>query len=434
MGVMSFVATGDSFITSRLPEKKDDNFKKIKELIEKAEIKFTNLEVTVHNDEGTPAAFSGGTWAKASPYVLEDIEYFGFNTLNIANNHTLDYSFDGLKATEDSLKKYKFVYAGAGNNLSEASNPKYISTSGGRVGFVAATSTFYESWVAGEQRRDMKGRPGVNSLRVDSTYMVSKEHMKMLKEVSNKTEINAMNNLNYKEGFEIPPQEGLFKFGKYLFKESNQEGLIRTPKSEDLERIIRTILEGKRQAKEVIVSIHSHEFEDEDKNIPSDFLKDFARECIDAGAGAVIGHGPHVLRGIEIYKGRPIFYSLGNFIFQNDLVENLPSDFYKKYNLGPLDNPADAFDKRSKNNTVGLGQNPLVWKSVIAEWEVKDSKIDKIVLHPIDLGYDVPRYERGLPKITKDVSIIKHLSKLSEEFGTEIDIVDNKGVIKLNQK
>ncbi len=431
MGKMSFVATGDSFITSRLAEKKDDDIKKIKEIIEKAEIKFTNLEVTVHEHIGAPASYSGGTWAIASPSILEDIKYFGFNILNIANNHTLDYSNDGLIASENNLKKHDFVYAGAGKNLSEASNPKYLSTSGGRVGFIAATSTFYESWFAGEQRRDMQGRPGINPLRFDSMYMVTKEHMNMLKEVANKTDINSMNNLNYKEGFEVPPPEGIFKFGKHTFKVSEKEGLIRKPKEKDVARITMAVSEGKRQAKEVIVSIHSHEFQGEDKNIPSDFLREFARQCIDEGAGAVIGHGPHVLRGIEIYKGRPIFYSLGNFIFQNDLVKNLPSDFYEKYDLGSLDNPADAFDKRSKNNTVGLSKNPLVWKSIIAEWEVEDSKIEKIILHPIDLGYDVPRYERGWPKLTEDTSIIEHLANLSKEFGTKVEIIDNKGIIKL---
>lgn len=43
-------------------------------------------------------------------------------------------------------------------------------------------------------------------------------------------------------------------------------------------------------------------------------LRRFARAVIDAGADAVIGHGPHVLRGIEFYQGRPIAYSLGNFV------------------------------------------------------------------------------------------------------------------------
>ncbi len=45
---------------------------------------------------------------------------------------------------------------------------------------------------------------------------------------------------------------------------------------------------------------------------------------IDAGADVFVGHGPHVLRGIEIYKGKPIFYSLSNFIFQNETVLRMP--------------------------------------------------------------------------------------------------------------
>ncbi len=49
------------------------------------------------------------------------------------------------------------------------------------------------------------------------------------------------------------------------------------------------------------------------------FLETFSRRCVDAGADAVIGHGPHELRGIEIYHGAPIFYSLGNFLLRQKL-------------------------------------------------------------------------------------------------------------------
>jgi poly-gamma-glutamate capsule biosynthesis protein CapA/YwtB (metallophosphatase superfamily) len=50
----------------------------------------------------------------------------------------------------------------------------------------------------------------------------------------------------------------------------------------------------------------------------------WAHAVIDAGADVVVGHGPHVDRGIEIYAGKPIVYSLGNFIMQNDQVELMP--------------------------------------------------------------------------------------------------------------
>lgn len=56
---------------------------------------------------------------------------------------------------------------------------------------------------------------------------------------------------------------------------------------------------------------------------PEEYQKDLARQYIDAGADAVIGSHPHVLQGIEYYKGKPIFYSLGNFIFGNGAYESI---------------------------------------------------------------------------------------------------------------
>ena len=50
------------------------------------------------------------------------------------------------------------------------------------------------------------------------------------------------------------------------------------------------------------------------KKEPRGNLRKWARTVIDAGADAVVGHGPHVLRGVEFYHGKPIFYSLGNFM------------------------------------------------------------------------------------------------------------------------
>ncbi len=428
---ISVVVTGDSFITCRLPEPKDEDFQKLSELVKENDVRFTNLEVTVHNFEGEPSAFSGGTWAVASPGVLNDIEDYGFNLLNIANNHTLDYSYKGLEATEKYLRQYDFVYGGAGENMARASDPKYLDTPSGRIGFIAATTTFHESWIAGEQRRDMMGRPGVNPLRHNAVHVVSKEKIEMLKQIATTTDINAMNNLNYKEGFEVEPPENMYKFGKYMFQEGEEEGLITTPNKKDMERIIKSIKNAKSQADEVIVSIHCHEMKGEDKSVPADFLIEFARACIDNGAMAVIGHGPHILRGIEIYKDRPIFYSIGNFIFQTDLVSNLPADFYEKYGLDGNANVAEAFNKRSNDGKKGLYANPLVWESVVATFKVKDGKLSELLLYPITMGFDVPRYNRGWPKLSGDVGVLKKLSKLSEKFGTNIEISGKIGKVSL---
>src|SRR5699024_11484677 len=67
-----------------------------------------------HNTEGYPSAFSGGTWAMASPSVLEDLQKFGFNMFSWANNHTMDYSHGGLIATKKNLDEQNLTHAGVG--------------------------------------------------------------------------------------------------------------------------------------------------------------------------------------------------------------------------------------------------------------------------------------------------------------------------------
>lgn len=428
---MTFIATGDSFITRRLPSVSSESFRELAGLIGRAEFRFTNLEVTTHRQEGFPFAFSGGTWAMAQPEVLEDLQEYGFNTVAWANNHTMDYAYGGLEATRRYLNQYGFVHAGVGMNLAEASGPVYLDCPSGRVGLVAATSTFHESWAAGEQRPDMPGRPGVNPLRYETTYVLPQEDLACLERISRKIPINAGYNLDVKEGFAVAVEEGYVRFGTHRFSAGEAAFCRTVPKEADKKRILRSISEARRQADYVVVSIHSHEMEGEDKARAAAFFEEMARACIDGGADAVIGHGPHILRGIEIYRNRPIFYSLGNFIFQNETVSRLPADFYEKYSLGHESNVADAFDTRTDHNKKGLGVNPRVWESVVPLWRIEDGNLTELLLYPIELGYGTPRYSRGWPRLSNQVTILEHVQRLSEPYGTTIELEGHVGRVKV---
>lgn len=428
---LSFAAAGDSFITRRLPSVENASFRKLAEFLQRADVRFTNLEVTVHNREGVPSALSGGTWAAAHPEVLRDLKAYGFNLVAWANNHTLDYLYEGLHATKRHLDQFGFVHAGVGHNLAEASEVKYLETRNGRVALIAATSTFHEFWAAGEQRPDMIGRPGVNPLRYRVEHRISEERMRQLQEIAEVVEINAEEKLLQKEGFVVDPDSDAFRFGKYTFKIGPEEGRRTFPHQSDMTRILSRIQEAKRQADIVLVSIHAHEMKGEAKDQPADFLVEFSRKCIDEGAHGVIGHGPHIVRGVEIYKGRPIFYSLGNFIFQNESVSHLPADFYEKYGMGHEDNVADALDKRSHNNTKGLGAAPKVWSSVIPYWVMEDGTLKELHLYPIDLGFGQPRYRRGWPELSEKTEVLKNLQALSLPFGTEMIIERGVGKVVL---
>src|SRR5699024_4768060 len=207
--------------------------------------------------------------------------------------------------------------------------------------------------------------------------------------------------------------KNIYKFDNHEFVIGEKIGKETHPIKKDLDRIISSIKEARRQADYVIVSIHSHEMQGEEKDKPAGFLKEFSRTCIDNGANAIVGHGPHVLRGIEIYKKCPIFYSLGNFIFQNDTVAKLPHDFYEKYNMSYSNNVADALNKRSDNGQKGLGVNKSVWESIIPVWKVQDGLLESIKLYPIDLGFNLLPHQKGWPKLTNNPEIVKKLQKLS---------------------
>lgn len=425
---INFVATGDSFITRSGADKKSF-FNEISELINESDVRFTNLEVTVHDFEASPGAFSGGTWAAASPFVLRDIKEYGFNILGCANNHALDYSQEGLLRTCANLRNSEFKFTGIGSNLSDASEPVYLECDCGTVALISVTSTFHPWWIAGSQRQDIKGRPGVNGLRRVIKHTINKNDMNALKRISEYTDINSQVNLDIKEGFEVI-NANEFRFGDNYFKEGEDCGTEVFIDYRDEERIFKLIEDAKKQSDFVLLSIHSHEMNGSDKSEPADFIRKFSRDCIDRGAGAVIGHGPHIVRGIEIYKDSPIFYSLGNFIFQNDTVKKQPADFYEKYNLDFKAGPADGYDKRSKGNTVGLSTNPKVWRSIIAKWSFSNGKIENIQLIPIELGFDESRGSRGWPRISKDTEVLNEISELSKTMGTYVEIINGKGVVK----
>ncbi|MDD5569291.1 MAG: CapA family protein, partial [Candidatus Pacebacteria bacterium] len=88
----------------------------------------------------------------------------------------------------------------------------------------------------------------------------------------------------------------------------------------DKEKMAAAVAEAKKQADIVIVSMHAGT---EYIYTPMEEQTSFARAAIDAGADMVIGHHPHVVQQMEKYNGKYIFYSLGNFIF--DQMWSLPT-------------------------------------------------------------------------------------------------------------
>src|SRR5262245_10583686 len=154
------------------------------------------------------------------------------------------------------------------------------------------------------------------------------------------------------------------------------------------------------------------------------FYVDFAKAAIDAGADVVAGHGPHLTLGVEIYRQRPIFYSLGNFIFQNDTVEVFPAESYGRFGLGHEATPADFLDTRTDGEKRGFPASREFWESVVAECEFRNRAVAAIRLHPVDLGHGTSRAQRGRPMLARgDVArrVLERVARLSKPFGTRLE-------------
>ncbi|MEJ8545985.1 CapA family protein [Brevibacillus borstelensis] len=434
---ISFVATGDYLQTRRIPSYEDEHFQKIAALLQRADARITNLEIHVSYNEGTPAAISGGTHIQTTPDRLDDLKAYGFNLVGTANNHMMDFQQDGLLVMQKYLREYGILHAGSGENLFEAGKPAYLDTPNGRVALIAVASSAHLTHMASEQRRDMKGRPGVNGLRHIKRHVISGEELAALRRIAEKTEVNGMFEMMVEESFISPLPDNLLPFGydmygfPMLFQAGEEEGASSVPHEQDMRRLENTIDDAARQADYVIVSFHAHEMKGAQKQISAEFVESAARRFIDAGAHAVVGHGPHALRGIEIYRRRPIFYSLCDFVFQDETVEALPQDFYDANKIPDGYAVMQAMDWKTQNGTKGLVKSPDAMESVIAAWSMAEGDLKEIVLYPIELGYEMRRHQSGFPRITANEAILKRVQELSSPYGTELTIENGVGVIRL---
>lgn len=431
MSKTTFITAGDAFITRRLPDGGYEGFRELQECICRHDVRFLNLESTFHNAEGCPAVESGGTWAMSDPRTLDDVKTYGFNIFNTANNHSGDYSEGGILATIRNLQERDMVFSGTGKDLGDASKPCYLETKYARVALISCASSFKTAARAGAQTANMAGRPGLNPLRFNQIYHLDPEHFEMAQKVAKVSGVNRAQEKSVRNGYSVPPREGTLSIGPTKFVRDDRCWIESTPHKQDMERIEAEIREARLQADVVLVSIHNHALDGIDNTKAPQFLETFAHRCIDAGAHAVIGHGPHQLQGIEVYNGGLILYSIGNFIFQTETVEFQPWDAYANRNM-PLDTKVGAYmNDRSKNGTVGYSVQWPIWNAVMAAWTMEDGKITQVQLHPVELGMDKPRGQKGVPVMNHSEETLKYLQSISDCYDTKIEIKDGVGYINL---
>jgi poly-gamma-glutamate capsule biosynthesis protein CapA/YwtB (metallophosphatase superfamily) len=446
-GDFTVALAGDTMLTRRLATFKEERFLSLAQILRGADAAFANLEGTVHTwDEGTPG-ITQGTFMTTDPKLLDDLKWFGINMVSCANNHAFDYGEDGVLANIRHLEQAGLVHAGTGKNLAEARAPGYLDTPHGRVALIAATATFRPWNQAGEQRPDLRGRPGINPLGFETTYRVDAAAFEQLQRISRELGFEMGKERNRKHFYsdkEIPgdsSDELVLMGNRYVL---GQSFAISTKANQrDLDDNVRWIREARRQADWVIVSAHCHEFGGDtlrsartraELEETADFFTDFAHQAIDSGADVFVGHGSHFPMGIEIYKRKPIFYSVGNFVFQNETVGFFPADAYERFDLDLRATPSDFLDARTDGGKKGHVAEPAYWENMFAVCRFQNNSLSDIKVFPIDQGYGRPRPQRGRPLLAEgDVvhRVIERVTRLSLRYGTKVLNREGVGVIEL---
>jgi poly-gamma-glutamate capsule biosynthesis protein CapA/YwtB (metallophosphatase superfamily) len=416
---LTIALTGDSIIMQRVSVYKEPESTRVFDLIRGADAAFTNLETLLHDYEMPPAHESGGTWMRTDPALIKEITWAGFDMVSRANNHAGDFGVLGAQMTSTYVREAGLVEAGVGNSLAEAREAKFLETPKARIALISAASTFTPHSRAGNTRGDMPARPGLNPLRFTTTYVVTPERLADLRRVNSELTGN-------------PPGTGeSLNFGGRRYIAGPKPGTRTEPNKEDVEEIARVVRSAKALADIVVVSLHCHE-NGANRSVPADFIATFAHAVVDAGADVFVGHGPHVLRGIEVYKGKPIFYSLANFIFQNETVLRMPEDGYEQYSLSDDAQLVDYLDARYDHDKRSFPADREYWDSVAVVTKWQDKKFVEAQLHPITLGFGKSRAERGRPKLASGadaVRILEMMTTRSKAFGATVTVKNGVGVV-----
>ena len=393
---ITVTGTGDSLFVVPFPPSYDPMLAKIAGFIGSCDVRLTNLETNLSDFEFCGNAYSGGTWLNTRRKYLDDLTRFGFNFYGNANNHAMDYGHPGLLSTIGELDARKLAHAGTGRSLEEAAAPAVLSLRGHRIAVFAVDASMADPSRAGRATHDLPARPGVNYLRHKTSYRVTEEELSALRSIASKIRINFQREMQIATGYQTPDPEGVFHFGELEF--TTDSGVADTRcHAGDKKRLLDAVREAKKSCSLVFMLVHCHNNDGVSNSNPPDYCREFAHDCIEAGVSAVFGGGCHRLRGIEIYRNCPVFYSLGDFIYQGMSVEYLPADFKEKYDIPLTASAKESLFIRSRGGKAGLHLQKENFQTLLPKIEFENGKMTGLVMMPVYLNFDRDGEMKGLP-------------------------------------
>jgi poly-gamma-glutamate capsule biosynthesis protein CapA/YwtB (metallophosphatase superfamily) len=274
MSSWSFGAVGDVFLRRADPR---DAFEGAQPVLNAADVLFGNCEGAFTN---APRPHPASGWPVVAPSShAAPIIAAGFDVMACANNHILDAGYEAMLETLELLRNGGVQTVGAGRNLAEAREPRFLDFAGTRVGFLGFSSVHPPKYAATDRT------PGVAALRILSHYHIPSEDAYGYIEPGS------------------PPQ------------------VFTCCRPDDVAMLQEAVRKLRSDCDVAVTSFHWGR-----SSLPA-FLTEYERQlgraAVDAGADIVLGHHHHMLRGIELYRGKPIFYGLGHFVFDTPDKEKI---------------------------------------------------------------------------------------------------------------
>jgi len=347
---------GQSIIRYDLRRESPESAKQMAKLLSDYDVVFTNFEAVI--DDGTARPTHTGLVHRALPEAMESLKALGINMIGLSSNHSWDLGRPGVLSTIAHARRAGFAFAGTGANITEASSAGYLSTPAGTVALVAlASGSLVKVGPDGvaNPARATEDKAGVLELRLDhETHQVNEE---------------------------------------------------------DRQRILGAVREASHRARYVVVYHHNH-YDEPNPEETGAWKRQWARDCVDAGAAIYVSHGTTWIRGIEIYRGKPILHGLVNFIFQ----------VRRPVHYATFDNGAP---------------HPDAWTSALASLTLLEDRLVSFSLTPLVLHEGREGgifYPHGAPRVASGAvaaSILQRFADRSRPLGTEIHITGGTAEVKL---
>jgi poly-gamma-glutamate synthesis protein (capsule biosynthesis protein) len=261
------IATGDIVLTKSLSEVTGDpGFTALRQVLGAAPCVLSSVELPF-SDRGHPSDRILNF--RARPELVRELSAFNLKVATLANNHSSDYGWEALDDTVRSLRAAGVTPIGAGEDLMSAQEPAVLDIAGRRVGIIAWSCLLPLGSAAGESK------PGIAPVHVETEWVVN---------------------------------------GEFQLEEPGVPPVIRTRvRPDDHERVMRCVRSLRDRVDVLIVTVHwGFGF----GAARAEYQRAFGHALVDAGADAVLGHHVHAPQGVEMYQGKIIVYSPGNFVAQ----------------------------------------------------------------------------------------------------------------------